>query len=60
MRIVMLFSATAAIFVLMAAGGDYAPARPETGPRGDFDPAGWISAPTLSLAAPGRDAVHAA
>jgi hypothetical protein len=52
MRTAKLLAAAATIFLVMAAGGEYVPARPDIGPRGDFEPAGHFSAPAPSLFAP--------
>jgi hypothetical protein len=60
MRAAKLLSTTAVILLLMAAGGDYVPARPEAGPRGDFGPAPWVNAPQLSLLGLGHEEMRAA
>jgi len=60
MRTAKLLSIMTVILLLMAAGGDYAPARPEAGPRGDFGPAPWVNAPQLSLLGLGREELRTA
>jgi len=49
MRTAKLFAAAATVFLVMVAGGEYVPARPDPGPRGDFEPAAQLGAPLVSL-----------
>lgn len=57
-RMIVLLCAVVAIIFVMAAGGDDTPAKPDTGLRGDFEPATHADARDLSVPGPTTWTLH--